>query len=196
MKINFDITQLKKGDEFADGFGRHTLKFIKANKTTVFAEFEGETVEIDIIRKGLEMNGYLYPKEEIKDVAIGYCQLEDRRAERLTLVKTKLKDVPKGSWFCNYRTDKKTLLPCLEDFSNYSLSGTERGQQEDGEEINTYLYIVKDKKFIARENKRIKKLIAVEKFAHLQYVVEEKEKDLLKSKQELIQAEKELKALE
>jgi hypothetical protein len=191
-----EISKLKKGDEFSDGFGRHTLKFIKIDGRTVYANFEGETVEIDIVSSGLEMNGKLFLKEITLDVAIGAYLYEDRRKETLVLVKTKHKDVPKDSWFCTFRTDKKTLLPCLEKFSEYSLSGTERGQLEDGKEINTFLYVVKDKKFIAAENKRIEKLIAFQNVEHLQIVVDYKEKELLKLRADLANAEDVLRKLE
>ena len=191
-----ELDKLKKGDEFSDGFGRQMLKFIKMSGRTVFADFEGETVEIDVITQGLEMNGDLSPKEITLDIAIGDPLYEHRRKETLVLVKTKHKDMLQSSWFCNYRTDKTTGLPCLEPFSKYSLSGTERSQLEDGKEINTYMYAVKDSDFISRENKRIAKLIAFQEVEHLVYVVSEKEKELLKYKADLVKAENSLKKLE
>ena len=155
--VNFNVDQLKKGDIF-ETFGKnhqnfYDCEFIKADKTTVYAKIEsGE--EIQFFRPNVESNGRLFPRTITMEVATGNPYFENRHAVNLTFVKTLYKDIPQDSFFLHGRTDKTTGLRIIEPFSEYGLNKGERETLEKGGELYQYAYIVNDKAFTDRENKR------------------------------------------
>ncbi len=171
--MSIDVNTMKKGDVFAtfDGTHYNDLDFIKATDSTVFAKNKGKKIEFD--RRGVEINGYLFPRTDTIEVAIGDPRFENRRGVTLNFVKTKYGDVKEGSFVLNNRTDKTTLLPTIEEFSDCILNGSEREKIARGEKLEFCLMVVDDKEFTDNENMRLSKLRI---FHKQEFVIEEVKK--------------------
>lgn len=151
--VNFDVSTLKKGDEFADGFRKYDLKFIKFDDDFVYAKHNGKTLKLNKV--SIQINGYALPVEKTGEFAIGVPMLEERRTVSLTLKKTKYKDIPADSLYLLFRNDRRlTNLYIIEPFSEYSLDSYEREDIEKTGGENVFLYIVDDKDFVQKENER------------------------------------------
>lgn len=186
MRINLDISKLKKGDVFADGLNRrYDLEFIRMKKDKIVALEDGNIVEIDYKKINLQENGYLSPREIEGEYAVG--QPYERRKEKLVLVKTLFKNIKENDLYLNYRKDRNIGLMCLEPFKEYTLDPNEKEDLAKGDyskSLKFYLYIVKDQNFVFEEAKRVRKLEYKSKREFLIKKVNDAELAYLKAKQE------------